>query len=95
MYAPSKMKLREGFVSNSSSASFVLLKKYLTEDQIDKILACNEKELKHEGGYSEDWHIKDEEDVITGFTVMDNGILHNLIYEMNPPMKALLKWEGE
>jgi hypothetical protein len=88
------MKIREGFVSNSSSSNFVLFKKYLTEDQIEKILACNEKELKHEGGYSEEWYIKDEGDIITGITSMDNGILHNIIYEMNPPMKALLSWDS-
>jgi len=85
------LKIRTGFVSNSSSASFVLLKKYLTEDQIKKILVCNEKELKIED-YGESWHIREEEDVITGSTTMDNDILHGIIYEMNPPMKALLEW---
>lgn len=89
------MKLRNGFVSNSSSASFVLLKKYLTKDQIKEILACNEKELKHDGGYDEFWHIKDEEDVITGITTMDNDILHAILYEMNPPLKALLNWNKD
>jgi hypothetical protein len=31
------MKVRNGFVSNSSSSSFVILKDYLTEEQIEKI----------------------------------------------------------
>ena len=31
------MKIRNGFVSNSSSSSFVILKKYLSEEQIKKI----------------------------------------------------------
>lgn len=31
------MKIRNGFVSNSSSSSFILFKEYLTNEQIDKI----------------------------------------------------------
>ena len=96
------MKLREGFVSNSSSASFILFKKYLTEDQIEKILECNEKELiaKRETEtksyeYDECWHIKDEGEIITGFATMDNDILYEIIHEMNPPMKAILAWDRD
>ena len=89
------MKLRSGFVSNSSSASFILLKKYLTEEQIKKILSYDMKEIEHEGGYGECWSIKDEEDIIRGITSMDNGILNDIIREMNPPMKALLEWSHD
>jgi hypothetical protein len=35
------MKIRQGFVSNSSSSSFILDTTSLTQDQIDKILDCN------------------------------------------------------
>lgn len=92
MYARCEMKIREGFVSNSSSASFILLKKYLTEEQIKTILKYDMKEITHKDDYSECWSIKDEEDVIRGNTSMDNDILHGIIYEMNPPLKAVLEW---
>lgn len=36
------MKIRTGFVSNSSSSSFVIGKSYLTTDQIDKIKNHND-----------------------------------------------------
>jgi hypothetical protein len=36
------MKTRNGFVSNSSSSSFVLLKDAITEEQKDMILNCEE-----------------------------------------------------
>jgi hypothetical protein len=86
------MKTREGFVSNSSSANFVLNKKYFTEGQIQKILECNKKDLEHEGGYSECWHIRDEGDTIVGSTIMDNDILRDMIYDMNPRLKAIIDW---
>lgn len=31
------MKIRNGFVSNSSSSSFIIKKKYLTDDQVEQI----------------------------------------------------------
>jgi len=94
------MKTRIGFVSNSSSSSFILLKKYLTDKQTKKILSYNGKELRATGGegkhiyeYGECWTIRADEDVIRGDTSMDNGILYKIIYEMDRiPLKALLEW---
>ena len=85
------MKMRNGFISNSSSSSFILLKKYLTEDQINAIVEYDEVDLIKDNG-SESWHIKEEDDIIRGSTFMDNDILYNMIREMNPPMKAILEW---
>ena len=78
------MKTRTGFVSNSSSSSFVLSKKGLTPFQIemiknhtelgeiiDEVLRSNNPEHFN---YFDNcaWDIKETEDEITGYTSMTN-----------------------
>jgi len=75
------MKVRTGFVSNSSSASFVIKKSVLTEEQIEMIknhLEYAEKNLhiyrnlRYEY-YDDAWsRIKETEDELHGYTSMDN-----------------------
>jgi len=78
------MKLRNSFVSNSSSASFVIQKSKLSEKQIDLIKnhieACNNGTVDCPCDFSSDpywhpgdgWKITEDEDAIKGFTIMDN-----------------------
>jgi len=60
------MKIRNGFVSNSSSSSFVIQKKDITAEQLTQI-------NKHadEAG-SESWGITETDTTIEGWTMMDN-----------------------
>ena len=75
------MKIRNGFVSNSSSSSFIIKKDKLTEDQIsaikdyeqiynelpDIIKECNDLFEAAEG-----WNIEEGDEEIRGYTYMDN-----------------------
>lgn len=67
------MKIRLGFVSNSSSASFVIYKRYLTPSQI---FAIKNHYLDYSfirnGCMNDRWNIHEDEYEIRGSTSMNN-----------------------
>ena len=72
------MKIRNGFVSNSSSSSFIIKKTKLSETQIKQIKnhikAYKEFDMDH--GYTidkcDEWSISETTDLLIGSTSMDN-----------------------
>lgn len=71
------MKFRNGFISNSSSSSFVVLKGKLDSNQIDKLYALINK-ANHE--YPDtSWSFYDDGETIKGITHMDNFCLSDEI----------------
>ena len=83
------MKIRNGFVSNSSSASFIISKKDLTENQKDELLKYTDNEKNYDG-----WSIRESEFFINGSTVMNNGIIKDYLNKLyiNP---KIISWEHE
>ena len=72
------MKIRCGFVSNSSSSSFVIKKHYLSQQQIDGIK--NHKTCGIKFANTDYWDITETDDEIQGFTIINNFNIHSYMY---------------
>lgn len=68
------MKVRSGFVSNSSSASFVVPLNVLTERQLEQILDHQEEGKRLGLEYADDvfWEVEVGDGLVSGSTIMDN-----------------------
>lgn len=89
------MKIRNGFVSNSSSSSFIIDKKHLTEEQIDLIVNHFDeiRKRENEGTYNQhihcydEWSVHDIDDKIEVSTSMDNFDMYSYlinVVKVNP-----------
>lgn len=84
------MKNRNGFVSNSSSSSFVVSLSNLTDEDAMKIMEYD----NHCNGdkYSDGWTLDMNKyaDTISGWTPMDNGDLSDYL---GPTLANKLEWD--
>jgi hypothetical protein len=84
------MKIRYGFVSNSSSSSFVIKTKTLSAVQIEEILGKPSSDEDPYDCWSE-WQLRQDEHEIYGYTYMDNFSFNEKFKKMG--IDHLVKWE--
>jgi hypothetical protein len=96
------MKARNGFVSNSSSSSFLINTFYLSDFQIESIKNYKEVASKNKMECCSidycSWTIKiieriDGYDDISGFTLMDNFDMHYFLTRILGIDREHIKWD--
>jgi hypothetical protein len=85
-----------GFVSNSSSSSFIVAKAYLKPWQIDALIEVCKESM---GPWDDSWGVEVDDYNVRGFTYMNNnrdeeGGLESWMIKNKFPMKAIV-WEND
>ena len=81
------MKFRQGFVSNSSSASFVIPRAKLSELQIEALMLYPYSPENTDG-----WDIEVSPDSVVGDAIMDNDAIDDLFKKYRISMD-IVEWE--
>lgn len=63
-------KIRNGFVSNSSSSSFIIARRDLSQNQLAQLVEIASGPI---GEWDDSWYVSEDADGVSGFTIMDNG----------------------
>lgn len=90
------MKIRLGYVGNSSSSSFIICKEFLSPSLINKIKDHkNSEEYKKEFGddWLDAWDITMDSDKLYGYTMMDNFDMENYLVNVLDIDHSHIEWK--
>jgi hypothetical protein len=85
------MKIKNGFVSNSSSSSFLINKRHLSSEQIESIK--DHKNCGLEDADTDAWTITENKHQIKGYTDMDNFSMDYFLTEIMHINREIILWD--
>lgn len=90
------MKIRQDFVTNSSSSNFIIAKPFITEDQTNLLLngkkIAEELNLEYAEWY---WDIIVGELYVEGKTIMDNFDMSTFLDEVVKVRPEVIRWRTD
>ena len=93
------MKVRNGFVSNSSSTSFVISKMQLTKTQVSMIInhidVCQTLEEECSADITDEYNIIENDGFISGDTIMDNFGMSEFLEKIVEVDRDYVHWLNE
>jgi len=92
------MKIRNGYVSNSSSSSFVISLDMLSDCKIESIYNHIEEAQKNKGYYDfgdtdDGWSISQDEYYLSGYCIMDNFDMHTFLHDYLKIPGNVVRWD--
>ena len=78
------MKIRNFFVSNSSSSSFTIKKENLSRTQLELVRA-----------YAQEWELQETDEMISGHSSGDDGSIHKYFVETLEIDRKDISWRVE
>jgi hypothetical protein len=90
------MKIRTGFVSNSSSSSFTINKRYISAYQMDQIINhidSAKKEDEDRYYFYDEWIIEETDEELRGHTSMDNFDMKHFLENVVGVKNEYIRWD--
>jgi len=92
------LKMRTGFVSNSSSSSFIIAREHISDEQMERLqkhihwekypVFC-QMNMDGKGDMWDEWRITEQDGDVKGYTDMDNFPMKDFLKDLGIDMEVV------